>query len=113
MTTNQPIARPRLRTWLCWLIAFVVAFDLAFAWQKLTGAYDSEFGGHPDEAAHYVTGLFMHDAIGTGFAYARGGFHGSPVKMGKEFADGFYPLGKPHGTASAASFARQPRFAVD
>ena len=90
MTTHQPIVRPRLRTWLCWLIAFVVAFDIAFAWQKLTGAYDSEFGGHPDEAAHYVTGLFMRDAIGTGFTYARGGFHGSPVKMGKEFAEDFY-----------------------
>ena len=78
------------RNWLCWLIAFVVAFDVAFAWQKITGAYDSEFGGHPDEAAHYVTGLFVRDAAVVGFDYARGGFHGSPMKVGKEYADNFY-----------------------
>ncbi len=90
MNSEKAILRPRLRTFLCWLIAFVVAFDIAFAWQKLTGAYESEFGGHPDEAAHYVTGLFVRDAIGAGFEYARGGFHGSPVQAGKEFANQFY-----------------------
>ncbi len=90
MNSEKPILRPCLRTFLCWLIAFVVAFDLAFAWQKLTGAYESEFGGHPDEAAHYVTGLFVRDAIVAGFEYARGGFHGSPVQVGKDFANRFY-----------------------
>ena len=33
-------------------IVFVLAFDLAFVWQRTGGAYQSEFGGHPDEAAH-------------------------------------------------------------
>jgi hypothetical protein len=48
-----------------WLIVWFVAFDVAFLWQKLGRADESEFGAHPDEAAHYVTGLFVRDAIAT------------------------------------------------
>ncbi len=72
------------------LIVFLVAFDLAFVGQKLGGAYESEFGSHPDEAAHCVTGIFVHDAMVAGLAYARGGFHGSPIEVGRSFADTFY-----------------------
>ena len=72
------------------LIVFLVAFDLAFVGQKLGGAYESEFGAHPDEAAHCVTGLFVRDAIAAGWDYARGGFHGSPIEAGRTFADTFY-----------------------
>ncbi len=46
-------------------IVFVLAFDVAWFWQRQAGAHQSEFGGHPDEAAHYVTGLFVHDALAT------------------------------------------------
>lgn len=57
--------RPRLAA-IAWLIiVFAVMFDAAFLLQRLGGAYDSEFGGHPDEAAHYVTGLFVRDAVTT------------------------------------------------
>ena len=51
------------RQWLIAAIVFIASFDLAFVSQKLAGAYESEFGGHPDEAAHYVTGLFVREAM--------------------------------------------------
>ena len=56
-------SHPRLTAALWLLIGFAVAFDVAFLWQRASGAYASEFGAHPDEAAHYVTGLFVRDAI--------------------------------------------------
>ncbi len=46
-----------------WMLAVYLAAVVAFGWQKAGGAYESEFGGHPDEAAHYVTGLFVRDAL--------------------------------------------------
>ncbi len=55
----------KLRIFARWAIIFAIAFDIAFLLQKFGGAYDSEFGAHPDEAAHYVTGLFVRDAIKT------------------------------------------------
>jgi hypothetical protein len=45
------------------LIGVFLAVAVAFQW--LGGVYQSEFGGHPDEPAHYVTGLFVRDAIAT------------------------------------------------
>jgi hypothetical protein len=78
------------RGWIIAGIVFVLALDLAFFWQKLEGAYRSEFGGHPDEAAHYVTGLFVRDAVVLGGQYAADGFHGSTVQLGKDFADHYY-----------------------
>jgi hypothetical protein len=81
---------PRIATPLRILIVFLVAFDLAFVGQKIAGAYESEFGAHPDEAAHCVTGLFVRDAMVAGLNYARSGFHGSPIEIGRSFADTFY-----------------------
>lgn len=43
------------------------------------GAFHGEFGGHPDEAGHYVTGLMVHDYLVSGH-YLR------PL----EFAENFY-----------------------
>lgn len=37
-----------------------------------------------------VTGLFVRDAILQTIEYGAGGFHGSPVEVGKEFADEYY-----------------------
>ncbi|MEP6667592.1 MAG: glycosyltransferase family 39 protein [Chthoniobacter sp.] len=78
------------RPWVVSLIVLVLAFDLAFFWQWSFGAYKSEFGGHPDEAAHVVTGLFIRDALVEAGHYAAGGFHGSPIRIGKEFAERYY-----------------------
>jgi dolichyl-phosphate-mannose-protein mannosyltransferase len=50
--------------------AFVLFFAFAALFQFLSGAYRSEFGGHPDEAAHYVTGLMVRDFIATPRAWA-------------------------------------------
>ena len=61
------------------LIAFVLAFDLAFAAQKLSGAYRSEFGGHPHEAAHFISSLFWRDFI---VSYLRGRSEGSRETFG-------------------------------
>lgn len=55
----------RYRAFLHAAIVFVLAFDSAWLWQRQNGAHTSELGGHPDEAAHYVTGLFVRDAIAT------------------------------------------------
>jgi len=80
----------RARPWVVSLVAVMVALALAFAWQCSFGSYQSEFGGHPDEAAHVVTGLFIRDALVESWHYATGGFHGSPIRLGKEFADRYY-----------------------
>lgn len=45
------------RAWIIAAIVFVLGFDLAFLWQRRAGATASEFGAHPDEAAHYISGL--------------------------------------------------------
>jgi hypothetical protein len=40
-------------------------FALALLLQWLAGAYRAELSGHPDEPAHYVTGLMVHDYLKT------------------------------------------------
>ncbi len=60
----------KLRPALLAAIVLVLAFDAAFLWQHVGGAYDSEFGGHPDEAAHYVTGLMVRDYVAARFPSA-------------------------------------------
>jgi hypothetical protein len=69
---------PRFRPLLVSLIAWVLAFDLAWLWQRHTGAHHSEFGGHPDEAAHYVTGLMVRD-------YVAAGFPGHPMRYAEKY----------------------------
>lgn len=54
---------PKIRGWVRLLIAFVVAFDVAAFFQWADGAFQSEFGGHRDEASHYLAGLRVRDAV--------------------------------------------------
>jgi hypothetical protein len=61
------------RGWIRLLIAFIVAFDVAAFFQWVDGAFQSEFGGHPDEAMHYVGGVRVHDAALHTWARARSG----------------------------------------
>ena len=42
---------------------FLLFLAVAVALQWKRNAPQSEFGGHPDEAAHYVTGLMVHDFV--------------------------------------------------
>jgi hypothetical protein len=76
----------KLRPALLTAIFFVLAFDLAFAWQKMGGAYESEFGGHPDEAAHYVTGLMVRDYIASGLP-------GSPMAYAESYYSHYPKIG--------------------
>ena len=70
------------------VFALLTAVAIFFQWNE--GAYRSEFGGHPDEAAHYVTGLLVGDTLAFAKDYALSGFAGSPVAKGKEFVQSFY-----------------------
>ncbi len=74
------------RSALCAAVVFVLAFDLAYLWQRTESAYDSEFGGHPDEAAHYVTGLMMRD-------YIAAHFPGSPMKYAETYYEHYPKIG--------------------
>ncbi len=55
------------------------AFALALSLQVLAGVYRAELTGHPDEPAHYVTGLMMHDYVRTW-----------PLQRPMRFASEFY-----------------------
>ncbi len=46
-----------------WLPAFMLFLLVEVALQWAGGAFSSEFGGHPDEAAHYVTTLMLRDYL--------------------------------------------------
>ncbi|HZJ14110.1 MAG TPA: glycosyltransferase family 39 protein [Chthoniobacteraceae bacterium] len=97
MNTELPRAK-KPRAWLIAAIVFVLAFDLAFAWQHCAGASSSELGGHPDEAGHYVSGLMAHDFL------AHGIYH-SPLKFAEEFYRHYPKAG--HGVQPPAFYAVQ------
>jgi Dolichyl-phosphate-mannose-protein mannosyltransferase len=52
------------------LFAFAALYALVVLLQRFGGAYASEFGGYPDEAAHYITGLMIHDYVAAGMPQA-------------------------------------------
>ena len=41
----------------------LLLFGMSVALQMASGAYSNEFGGHPDEAGHYITGLMVRDFL--------------------------------------------------
>ncbi|MCP4347419.1 MAG: hypothetical protein GY795_18090 [Desulfobacterales bacterium] len=43
------------------LLICIIFFGIQLGLQTANGAFVSEWGGHPDEAAHYVTGLMVRD----------------------------------------------------
>ena len=97
MTPNSSPKKPTAsRAWIIAAIVLVLGFDLAFLWQRRAGATESELGGHPDEAAHYITGLaaanyLAHD-LGT-----------SPEKSFAEFSK-HYPIVRPVGQSPVFAF---------
>lgn len=44
-------------------MAFLLILGLVWGWQATQGVLDKEPGTHPDEAAHFVTGLMIHDYL--------------------------------------------------
>src|SRR5262249_9708393 len=63
--------------------AFVVFWLTLLCGLLWTKSFDSEYGAHPDEAAHYVTGLMVSD-------YLWGGERESPTAFAQRFYD-HYP----------------------
>lgn len=55
--------RPRFRVAPVTLLIFSLFFVVVLGIQAARGVFHSEYGGHPDEAAHYVTGLMVHDFL--------------------------------------------------
>jgi hypothetical protein len=45
------------------LAVLVIFFGIVLCFQYVRGSWRNEFGGHEDEAAHYVTGLMVHDYL--------------------------------------------------
>ncbi len=62
---------------------FLASLLLTLAWQWRGNAYGSEWSGDPDEPAHYVTGLMVHD-------YIADRFPGPPMAYAQRYYD-FYP----------------------
>lgn len=65
---------------------FTLAFVLALLFQHLDGADRSEYGGHPDEAAHYVTGLMVRD-------YVAAHLPGNPLTYAQQYYDHYPKIG--------------------
>lgn len=64
MTEESPAKKPAAsRAWIVAAIVLVLGFDLAFLWQRHAHATESEFGAHPTEGAHYITGLAVQDYL--------------------------------------------------
>jgi hypothetical protein len=61
MNDLSPNKYGRLRPWILLAIAWVVAFDVAWVWQRVSGTHANEFGAHPRETTLYVTGLMLRD----------------------------------------------------
>jgi hypothetical protein len=74
----RPKAAGRAGTVLKCAAVFLALFGMAAALQLAAGAYRDEFSGHPDEPAHYVTGLMVHD-------YAAAGFPPHPFQFAADF----------------------------
>ena len=45
------------------LLIFVLFLGVVLILQVASGAYHAEFGGYPDEPAHYITSLMVHDYV--------------------------------------------------
>jgi len=61
------------------LVAVLAALLLAaILFQILGNAYGSEFGGYPDESAHFITGLMIRD-------YVASGFHQGPMRYAESY----------------------------
>lgn len=92
---------------------FCILLALTLVLQVRSGAYESDFGGHPDEAAHVVTGLMVRDYLagpvwsGTHpLRYAEGYYERFPRVALGHYPPGFYVVEAlwmlPSRTATAA-----------
>ena len=84
----------------CYLLVtvFVLAFGLALLLQVKNGAYLSDLGGDPDEAAHAVTSLMVWDYLAQGIpsnpmAFAQSYYEYFPKVALGHYPPGFYVVG--------------------
>ena len=78
MSVDQTEIRAHSPLWLKALV-FSALFLVVVVLQNLSGAYQAEFGGYPDEPAHYVTSVMVRD-------YLAGGKFSAPM----QFASNYY-----------------------
>lgn len=78
---SPPPRKARCRRQTTWfLFITLLAFHLSF--QSMHGAWTSDLGGDPDEAAHAVTSLMVRDYVG-------GGWRQSPMVFAKNYYESF------------------------
>jgi hypothetical protein len=73
-----PLTPRRRWTW----IVFAACLSLSLIFQLTRGAWNSDLGGDPDEAAHAVTSLMVRD-------YLAGGWRQPPMSFARRFYDDF------------------------
>jgi hypothetical protein len=82
--TELSIGASTLRwTWVAYVAAGILLLAIVLIFQLRSGAYAAEFGSHPDEAAHYVTGLMVRD-------YLAAGLPGNPMDFARQYYE-HYP----------------------
>jgi hypothetical protein len=70
--------QPRWAAPLRWLAVCLALWLLAAGLEWKAGAFATEFGSHPDESAHYITGLMIRD-------YLAGGHYGAPLAYAEHY----------------------------
>jgi hypothetical protein len=82
MPEHDPVPRPR---WLAPALLAVLA-ALVAAYHLASHSASSELGAHPDEAAHFVTGLMFRD-------YLASGFHQPPLAYAANYYEHYPKIG--------------------
>jgi Dolichyl-phosphate-mannose-protein mannosyltransferase len=73
-----PASSSRMATLANEIAVFLIFFLLAVGLQWAGGAFSRDLGFHPDESAHYITGLMVRD-------YVAAGFPGNPIRFAEQF----------------------------
>jgi hypothetical protein len=68
------------------LALLIIVAAMVLVLHHLSGSAGAELGSHPDEAAHFVTGLMVRD-------YLASGGHGSPMAFGSEYYKHYPKIG--------------------
>lgn len=79
---SEDVQPKRSRCCAC-ALPFLLFLAIVVLIQYFVGAHRAEFGSEPDEAAHYVTGLMVHD-------YVTHLFPGNPMHFAKDYYE-HYP----------------------
>lgn len=74
-----------------WLLMFVVSATILLTFAKFGGAFNSDLGGDPDEAAHAVTALMVRDYLTDGLGKSPMAFARSYYEDFPRVALGHYP----------------------